>query len=206
MKKCIFWAFWLMPLWGLAQPAKGKDVIERISQASAAMQSMTCDFVQTKHLRILSEDMVAQGKLYYEQPGKLRWEYTAPYVYVFLLNGNQVLLRNDSRTDVIDLEQNKLFREIARLMMSSIAGQCVTDDRTFQASVKETSEQWIVTLVPLKRDIRQMWTKLLLHFNRDTEVLEKVEMCESSGDYTVITLRNVKRDQPIDREIFSINQ
>jgi hypothetical protein len=106
-----------------AQTHGAEEIIEKINIATSQMESMECSFVQTKHIALLSDKMVSKGKMYYSQPDKLRWEYVTPYTYTFILNENQVLLKNSNRSDVIDVEKNKMFKEIARLMMNSIMGK-----------------------------------------------------------------------------------
>lgn len=175
-----------------------------VGKASAEMESLECDFVQTKHLKILNDKMVSKGKMYYAQPGRLRWEYTSPYTYTFILNDSQVLLKNSTRSDVIDVNQNKIFKEIARLMMNSILGNCLTDEKSFQTDIETKGQEWIATLVPLKKDMKQMWTKLVLHFDSVKKSVVMVEMHEKTGDYTEIRLDNIMINRQIAENTFSI--
>lgn len=195
----------LVPFIGKAQNPQQSDIIEQINKASAQMQSLECEFVQTKFLSILDDKMVSKGRMYYQQADKLRWEYTSPYTYTFILNQNQVLLKNDNRSDVIDVNQNRMFKEIARMMMNSIVGNCLSDDKSFKTTVVVSGTDWIATLIPIKRDMKQMWNKLVLHINPDLKVVYKVEMHEPSGDYTIIDLINIKTNNKINAEVFNIN-
>lgn len=206
MKKYfILFVLSLLPLLGSAQSLQQSDMIEQINKASAGMQSLECDFVQTKFLNILDDKMVSKGKMYYQQADKLRWEYTSPYAYTFILNQNQVLLKNDSRSDVIDVNQNRIFKEIARMMMNSIVGNCLSDEKSFRTTVEVSGSDWVATLIPLKRDMKQMWNKLILHIRPDMKVVYKVEMHEPSGDYTIIDLIDIRTDEKISPEVFDIN-
>ena len=206
MKKYfILFVLSLLPLLGSAQSLQQSDMIEQINKASAGMQSLECDFVQTKFLNILDDKMVSKGKMYYQQSDKLRWEYTSPYTYTFILNQNQVLLKNDSRSDVIDVNQNRIFKEIARMMMNSIVGNCLSDEKSFRTTVEVSGSDWVATLIPLKRDMKQMWNKLILHIRPDMKVVYKVEMHEPSGDYTIIDLIDIRTDEKISPEVFDIN-
>ena len=138
------------------------------------------------------------------QPGRLRWEYTSPYTYTFILNDSQVLLKNSTRSDVIDVNQNRIFKEIARLMMNSILGNCLTDEKSFQTDIETKGQEWIATLVPLKKDMKQMWTKLVLHYDSVKKSVVMVEMHEKTGDYTEIRLDNIKINRQIAESTFSI--
>lgn len=182
-----------------------QSIVEKINKACSEMKTMECDFVQTKYLKMLNDQMVSKGKMSYQQPSALRWEYTTPYTYTFVLNDNKILLKNDRRKDVIDVNQNKLFKEIARIMMNSIVGKCLTDDKAFKTTIEETSAEWVATLLPQKKDMKQMWTKLILHFDRAKNAVVKVEMYEKTGDHTVIDLKNTKTNHPIDKKVFSVD-
>ena len=75
--------------------------------------------------------------MYYAQPGKLRWEYTSPYRYTFILNGQTVLLKNTKGNSKIDVNQSKMFKEITRIMMSSVLGTCVSNNRDFNVVLRQ---------------------------------------------------------------------
>ena len=95
------------------------QVRQRINAVAAQTKTMECDFVQTKTVRMLNSKLVSRGKMYYQQASKLRWQYVTPYQYTFVLNGNQVRLKSHGRNDVINVAQNKMFKEITRIMMTS---------------------------------------------------------------------------------------
>lgn len=202
LRRLFILAFILLYVAAYAQTEK--EIIDMVGKASAEMKSLECDFVQTKHLKILNDKMVSKGKMYYMQPGRLRWEYTSPYTYTFILNDSQVLLKNSTRSDVIDVNQNRIFKEIARLMMNSILGNCLTDEKSFQTDIETKGHEWIATLVPLKKDMKQMWTKLVLHFDSVKKSVVMVEMHEKTGDYTEIRLDNIKINHQIAESTFSI--
>ena len=44
-----------------AQTLNDAQIRQRVNQAAAAMKTMQCDFVQTKHLKMLNDDIVAEA-------------------------------------------------------------------------------------------------------------------------------------------------
>jgi outer membrane lipoprotein carrier protein len=192
-----------MPTLLMAQ--SNSEIVQQIDRACTEMRSLDCDFTQTKHIKLLNDEMISYGKMYFSQPNMLRWEYTSPYTYTFVINANQVLLKNAQREDVLDVNNNKMFKEIARLMMGSVVGSCLTDESTFKTTIATTSTEWVATLVPIKRDLKQMWSHLIIHFDRARKSVVKVEMYEPSGDYTIIELRNIRHNVDIEPSVFSIN-
>lgn len=207
MKKIVFITFLLSFFLinpALAQKATQAQVKQQISQAASKLKSMQCDFVQTKHLKMLNDKVVSKGKMYYQQSDKLRWEYVSPYKYTFILNGSKVQLKNSKRNDVIDVEKNKLFKEIARIMMSSVVGNCM-NDKSFKVTISDGKTEWIATMVPQRKEMKQMFQTIKLHFNKQNSMVSMVELIEKNGDKTVIELKNIKTNVAIAPNIFSVN-
>ncbi|MCC8176351.1 MAG: outer membrane lipoprotein carrier protein LolA [Bacteroidales bacterium] len=204
-KLLIFCALCFACLTTSAESFSQDAALKEISAAAAAIKTMQADFVQTKSLKMLGDKMISRGKMLCEQPNRLRWEYTSPYTYTFILNGNRVLVKKKDRSDMIDTSQNAMFREIARIMMNSVLGKCLTDKNDFRATVAQKSGGYIVTLIPQKKEMKQMFTKILLHYNKQQAMVTQVEMYEKNGDSTVIELKNLKKNAPIDAAQFKID-
>lgn len=207
MKKILLYiALALLPLTVVAaKPLTQSEVLSQISAACGRITSMQCDFTQTKSVRMLNEKVVSTGRMYYQSPDRLRWEYLKPYRYSFLLNGNKITIKSGSRTDAIDVDRNKMFREIVRVMMNTVVGKCLADSRDFTAAVTGDAAVWIVTLTPRKGTLKQMFRSVVLRFDRTTQRVTQVEMIELKGDRTVIELTNIKSNIPIDASVFEID-
>ncbi len=188
-----------------AQKINEAKVKQQINAVASKMKTMQCDFVQTKYLKMLNDKMVSRGKMYYQQSNKLRWEYTYPYTYTFVLNGSKVLISKGKRSDVINVNQSKFFKEIARIMMNSVVGKCLTDSKDFKVSLTGASAEYVATLYPQQKQMKQMFQKIILHFNKQNSTVSKVELIEKKGDRTIIELKNVKSNAPINAKVFGIN-
>ena len=62
----------------------------------------------------------------------------------------------------------------------------------------------MVTLVPVKKSMLQMWTKLVLHFDPARNTVSGIEMHEQSGDLTVISFTDVKLNGDLDPGLFHL--
>ena len=180
------------------------QIRQAITQAASGMKTMQCDFTQTKHLKMLNDKMTSKGRMYYQQTNRLRWEYTSPYSYTFILNDDKVLLKNVQRNDVIDVNKNKLFREIARIMMNSVVGTSLTDDKSFKSTITTNGSEWIASLLPQRKDLKQLFQKIILYFNRTNAMVKQVELIERNGDRTVIELNNIRTNEKISADMFTI--
>lgn len=204
MKKILISiAFLFVSFVAFAQESEAQ-IRQKIATAAQAMASLQCDFVQTKQLKMLNDKMVSEGKMYYSQKDKLRWEYVKPYEYIFIMNGDRVLLKNKERSDVIDVRQNKIFREIANIMLNSVVGSCLNDDRSFKTSISTAGGEWVATLLPQRKDMKQLFQKIILHFDQRQATVSRVELVEKNGDQTTIDLKNIRKNETIAPRTFAV--
>lgn len=206
MKRITISLLFLFSLFFSVAQAQGDDaqIRQKIAVAAQTMTSMQCDFLQTKQLKMLNDKMVSEGRMYYSQKDKLRWEYVKPYQYTFIMNGDRVLLKNKERSDVIDVRQNKIFREIANIMLNSVVGNCLNDDRSFKTSITTAGGQWVATLLPQRKDMKQMFQKIILHFDQQQATVSRVELVEKNGDLTTIDLKNIRKNETIAPRTFAV--
>lgn len=188
-----------------AQRSNEANIKKEISAAAARIKTMQCHFVQTKYVKLLNDKMVSKGQMYFRASDRLRWVYTSPYSYVFVLNGQKVLLKKGNRSDVINTAGNKMFREIARIMMSSVVGNCLTDDKNFKSTVSATSTEYLATLYPQRKELKGMFQKIILHADRKKGVVTSVELTEKNGDRTVITLQNIQTNVTLNDALFKVS-
>ena len=190
---------------GFAQKLDQATVLSEISAAASSIKTMQCDFVQTKSLKLLGDKMVSKGKMWCQQPNMLRWQYDSPYTYTFILNDIKVAVKKGNHSDVIDVNKNKMFKEIARIMMNSVLGKVLTDKTDFKASVTKNGQYFIVTLIPQKKEMKQMFTSILLHYDTKLKLVTQVEMHEKNGDSTLIELQNIKKNATVNASLFKIS-
>lgn len=181
-----------------------QNVVWRINKAASGLKSMECSFTQTKYLSLLSDKMVSEGRMYYKQPNKLRWEYTTPYRYLFVFNGTRVYVGNKTRKDVIDTNTNKVFREVARIMMSTVTGTALSNSSDFSIDVADDKALWQVVLVPRKKEMKKMFSKIVLFFNKSNLMIFEINIYEKNNDRTNIKLKNIKTDGALNETFFAI--
>ncbi len=180
------------------------EVVAKINVAASEMKTMSCSFTQTKYLSLLSDKMLSSGKMYYRQPNCLRWEYASPYSYLFVFNGSKVYVGNNSRKNVIDTNTNKIFKEIARIMMNTVTGKALSDKTDFAIGVSDNHTSWTVTLTPKKKELKQMFMKIELIFNKSNLHISELNIFEKNNDKTNIKLNDIVYNGPIKESLFAI--
>ena len=203
--KRIFGILFLLLTIALSSYAQNRQqMLDAIAKATAQTKDMECDFVQTKKIKLLSRSIVSNGKMSYSQSDKLRWEYTAPYTYVFVVNGSKVQVLNKKCKEVIDVDRNRMFRQIVNIMLGTVAGASFHDSSTFRITITNTSTEYIATLIPQKKDMRQMYASIILYFDVKAGVVSKIVMNEAIGDITTIELRNIHKNCNLNDARFTV--
>ena len=184
---------------------------QQIVAATQKISSIECDFVQTKHMSLLGDQMVSEGKLWYSMADNLRWQYTKPYAYTFVISKGKVLIDQGTRKDVMSVSENKLFREISRIMVSSVTGECLSNSADFDVSLHEVSSttmglHWAATLTPKRKEMKQAFETITLHFDAQSLTVSMIEMTERRGDKTEIELKNIRTNGTIDSSVFNVGK
>ena len=159
---------------------------------SAHPKSLTADFVQTKHMKMIKgEEMVAHGHMACQAPSLLRWEYFKPYSFAFVMNGGRAkIVKNSTKMQEFKGPEAKMFKDLGKVMM------------TILEQTSRRGKRIGPTIFPVPKDMRHLYNKITLYHNKQTGVIEKVVMQEIEGDYTVIEFKNVKTNIKIDKGIF----
>ena len=170
-----------------AQGLSEQKIIEKMASAAEKIKTVECNFTQTKQSKMLSKPQMSEGKMFCQQPDKLRWEYTSPRASTLVLEGTEARLLKGTEQEV----RNKFIGEMARMIMNCVAGKNLTDNKTFQVSAKEMPTEYVATLVPQRKDMKRLYTKLVLHYNLKQETVTEIELHEKNGDRTLIELHDI---------------
>lgn len=200
---CLFLVIAMASALGVT--ASDDDVVGILGSQASEIETMTCDFVQTKQMSLLADKLVSYGTMAYRRPGSLRWEYTRPYSYRFIFNGDKVFVGNDDRNSVIDAGSNRIFGQIARIMLNTVTGHIDELHRDFLVEVKGDGPVRVLSMTPKKRELKQLLRMVELTFDEETGVVTHIGLTEKNGDVTDIALSDIKKNRPIDEKIFGVD-
>lgn len=184
---------------------KQQQILMKIDQSAQSLKTMQCSFKQTKNMKMLDHQMISEGMMYVKQPNKLRWEYNKPYDYTFILNAENVKIKSSKTTRNIQVEGNKLFTRITGLIMGCITGGGLTNMTDFSIEMFDTGSGLFARLYPRKKEIKQLYKYIDLHFNDALSMVSLVEMEEKNGDSTIILLQNTRTNLNLDENLFNVN-
>ena len=173
-------------------------IMETLTNAAASMQCMNCRFTQQKTMTMLAEPTVSEGLMSYNSPDKMRWEYTSPYSFALVVDGDKITKITDGNEELLDAKSGRMYQGIVNIIMSSATGKKLFDKTMFNVDIQDVGEFWKAEMKPKKQNMKRMFSMLTFYFGKTDNIINKVEMTEAGGDMTTIQFYDMKINELCD--------
>jgi hypothetical protein len=169
-------------------------------KSAGPIKSISAEFVQEKHMKILARPLVSSGVFYYQAPASLRWEYRAPV--------RNILLMNNDRTERHVATAAGLVKEAgANLQAMQVVMEQITqwldgrfDENPMFAANLEPGPK--IVLVPKEKAFAKMIQRIELLLSNRPGIIDTVTIYETDDSFTRLVFKNVAVNQPMDDSIF----
>jgi outer membrane lipoprotein-sorting protein len=169
---------------------------------AAKINSLSSAFEQEKILTALEEKIVSTGEFKFKRPDKLRIQYTSPYEYLLIMNGDKITVKDDQHVNQVNARSNKLFQQVNRIMIDCIKGT-ILDNKDFSVKLFEDGSTFLVELTPLSSGMRDFFATIVLIIEKDDYSLKQLRLNEPAGDQTVMTFRKKEINTPLADAVFT---
>ena len=180
-----------------------QEVIRQLTQVASTMQSMQCRFVQEKTSSMLAEPSVAEGTMHYAAPDRMRWEYTAPYAFALVVNGERLVKVTDGKAEVLEGNAGRMYQGMVNLIIGSASGKKLFDTTVFDIVFYDDNGFWRADMTPKRRDMKRMFSQLVFRFDKKTNGISRVEFVSANGDITSIRFEEIKVNEAIGDKVFA---
>jgi len=181
----------------VSDPAK---VLAELKKSSTAANSIQADFKEEKFLAALKDPEKSSGIFYYKKNDKMRWEQQQPFKYVILINGNKLRVQDAGKEKNVG-SAGRMAGQIKELMIGLVNGD-FQDNKAFKQSFAESADLYQVTLLPVSKRLKNVYSKITLVFPKSTMRLKELTFFEKGGDKSIMRFQNEKINQPIAEGIF----
>ena len=180
-----------------------QEVIRQLTQVASTMQSMQCRFVQEKTSSMLAEPSVAEGTMHYAAPDRMRWEYTTPYAFALVVNGERLVKVTDGKAEVLEGNAGRMYQGMVNLIIGSASGKKLFDTTVFDIVFYDDNGFWRADMTPKRRDMKRMFSQLVFRFDKKTNGISRVEFVSANGDITSIRFEEIKVNEAIGDKVFA---
>lgn len=179
--------FWLLCV-SFSSQAGQKEAVQ--------LTSVQAEFVQEKHLKILTRPLISKGSFTFQSPQSLRWEYRSPVASLLLMHGDTI--RKFIKKDGAWREEKGARFDFMQVVMAEIGNWLdgrFTDNEMFNVTFPNNN---MVYLIPKSEGLAQYISKIELQLAHEKGLLDGVKIYEEQESYTQITFteRILNREIP----------
>ena len=182
--------------------AESQKVVAELTEAASLMQTLQCRFVQEKTSSMLAEPSIAKGTMHYAAPDRMRWEYTSPYAFALVVNGDRIVKVTEGKAEALEGNSSRMYQGIVGIIMGSASGKKLFDTSVFDVVLYDEDVCWRAEMTPKRRDMKRMFSQLVFRFDKKTKGISRVEFKDAGGDLTSIRFEDIKLNEAIGEKVF----
>jgi len=176
------------------------DTWENIRQKSGSIETIRADFIQEKHLKILSKPLISKGVLYFKAPGSLRWEYESPVRSVLLMHNGQInrFVKSGegfSRDSGMKLQAMQVVMDEITLWLSGR----FQDNPNFKATLEPGPK---IVLTPRENAFTAIIARIDLILSEQPGVINSVTIFENEESLTKLIFKDAILNEPLNDSLF----
>lgn len=176
------------------------DTWEQLKAAAGTVSSVQAEFIQEKHLPILTKPLVSEGVFYFQAPRSLRWEYRAPIRSILVMHDSRV--RRFVANGEGFSEERGAGLEAMQVVVEEIshwlAGR-FDDNPMFKAELEPGRR---IVLTPRTEAMAKVIQRIILNLAEQPGIIHSVVIYESDEAYTRMTFHDTVLNAKIDERIF----
>ncbi|PZF74169.1 outer membrane lipoprotein carrier protein LolA [Taibaiella soli] len=176
---------------------------QSLAQANSAKQTIQSDFTQVKHLSLLADKIKSKGKFYFKKEDKVRIEYTDPYYYLLVMNGGQIMVKDEQKSSKVNTRNSKTMQSVNRIMIDCMRGT-VFQNPDFKVSAYENANGYLLSLVPSNDAMKKMFKQIDVYMDKKNFDVSRLTMTETGGDYTDMDFTNTQHNVALNETLFKI--
>lgn len=165
--------------------------LREIETARSGVVTMTARFVQTKHLSLMTEPLVASGHFAFERPDRILWAIEKPRPVRIVVRGGEVIIPGLAAEDRRALESAPLAA-VGRQLAALFAGPLENLQRDCELDARGDGKEIRLRLEPRRESWRDVFRSMEVRFRRPDLVIDRIRMEDALGDHLEIVLKDVQ--------------
>jgi len=176
------------------------EVLDHLQAKAKTLKTLKGSFEQRKYSRLLVRPMESQGELFWQPPGRFRWEVVRPAPLTLVVREDNILLLYP------DLKKVTLYRGPSGVgLLDRITG-ATGDPQTFQRQyaievelvARGEGSRWIqMNMEPKSAEHARYFKRLEVKIDPETWLPNEIAILEGNDDWTLLD----RKCQPFRRPI-----
>ena len=179
-------------------------IFAKIAGSASQVQTLTCDFIQEKHLSMMNKVLTSKGRFFYKREDKLRWEFNDPIASGFAVNGEKAIRWKDDseRTQTFQVQQVPFIKVFTDQVFSWAKADFKKLEKRYRIQVVG-GEPADLKLFPKSSREKKYLDHIRIVFALDTSHVQIVEVHEPDGDFTLIRFLKMTINRSLPDSLFN---
>ncbi|WP_162902820.1 outer membrane lipoprotein carrier protein LolA [Taibaiella koreensis] len=174
-----------------------------LAATARSTQTIASDFNQVKHMKMMNDKVSSKGKFYFKKEDKIRIEYVSPFQYLLVMNGGQIMVRDEQKSNKINTRNSKTMQSVNKVMMDCMRGT-VFGNKDFDVKAFDSKGQYLLQLIPVNSAMKGLFARIEVYLDKADNSVGKLVMSEQGGDYTEMSFSNKKINTSLSDALFSV--
>ena len=189
-------------------PLTAAEVLAQLQAKTKALKSLKGSFQQRKYSRLLIRPMESEGELFWQPPGRFRWQVVRPAPLTLVVREDKILLLYP------DLKKATLYRgpSGAGLLdrITGAAGDPQTLQRQYAIEIQLIARgdggRWVqMNMEPKSAKQARYFKRLEVKIDPQTWLPKEIAILEGNDDWTLIYLSKLTENANLTDGLFSLD-
>lgn len=173
-----------------------------LAAKSRDVEYISCHFTETRHMQVITDEIVREGTFAYGNPAKIALNFTTGDLIV--MNGDRFLMRIQGRSSSAKINSNPMFRQLQNILDACLTGNLNRLRQAGELSIEAGEQDYRMQIVPGSPAAATYISKIILLFDGSDMTLDELRFEQPSGDFTHYRFYNKKINEPVDEAVFKI--
>ena len=179
-----------------ASPMTQSDIDQLVQKLQAlhnSQPSLQANFREERHLAMLKEPVVNEGKVWFTMPDKIRREIGGRTPSTTVIDGKKMSIYypNYQQLEIYDLEKRPVIKDSMRALTAGLNFREVTNYYDLEGS--KNGNQYQITLTPKTAAVRKLVKTVELTLDENLAP-QRVVVQDNKGQVFTVTYTNVRRE------------
>lgn len=173
-----------------------------LRKKNEAVNSIKCQFTQTREVSILAKPINKGGKFYFLKPNNMLLSFNdGDYIK---MSSEWFEMKTAGNVVATKVASNPMLKNLSSILSACVVGDFNTMSRGFAVNYEQTAKEWIITMTPQRGNASAKISHITITFDKSDMSLNQLRMEEKSGDYTAYSFSNKLFNVAIDTQIFNV--
>jgi len=176
------------------------DTWDGLKTAAGKVTSISAEFTQEKHMKILIRPLVSEGVLYFQPPNSLRWEYLHPVRSILLMHNGKTKRFVQRNVGLVE-DASVNFQSIHMVVQNItqwLSGR-FNINPAFNATLEPGHK---IVLVPKEKSFAMLIKRIEIILSDLPAIIKSVTIYESQDSFTKLVFKNVALNRTLEDSLF----